>query len=93
MSPIEKVEYKERTITDFKAHGMTDDEALACYVYLVNPDPFKWMLHKYQIGKGQCEKLIADGEEKYLGNGGTIEVKPLPKKDHVCKCKRPVIPQ
>ena len=86
-------ERKDGVIADFKAHGMTDDEAFVCYVYLVNDDPFKWMLDKYQMGKTQCENLIASGEEKYIRNGGKIEVKPLPKKDHVCKCKKPVIPQ
>ena len=93
MTPVEKVEYKERVIADFTDHGMTDEEALVCYVYMVNSEPYRWMAHKYQMGKDKCEKLIVSGQEKYRSNNGGIVMKPAPEKDHVCKCRKAVIPQ
>lgn len=98
MTNAEKIEYKKNVIKDFKDHGMDDQEALVNYVFCVNPDPLKWLEYKYCIGENDALKLKEDGLKKYKENGGECGcqgVEPAEKivKKHICKCRKPVIPE
>jgi len=96
MTSAEKIAYKRRTLHDFMDHGMSEKEALANYVFCVNPNPLAWLEHRYKMSEGEAESLRRSGLETYERNGGSrygdgIE-KAEPQKK-ACKCRRPILPE
>jgi len=95
LSPTEKIAYKKHTLEDLTKNGMSEREALVNYVFFINPDPIKWLSHRYGMIEEEVTSLKASGLEKYKLNGGTryndgIDCSALPMK--ACKCRRPILP-
>lgn len=100
MTSKEKLEHKKKILKDFTDHGMSDQEALVNYVFCINPDPLKWLDYKYCITSEDALRLRDDGLRKYKEAGGEYgcgDVEPsegrVAQKKHVCKCRKPVIPE
>ena len=96
LSPEEKIAFKKHTMKDFIDHGMSEDEATVNYVFCINPEPIKWLEHKYRFDAETAESLKTSGLRKYKEGGGTqyptnMERSEPPKR--ICKCRRPVVPE
>ena len=95
MSPSAKAAYKKRVLQDFTDHGMSEREALINYVFCVNPDPIKWLEHKYGISKEDAEALRTSGLAIYKENGGTGYCRNVERAVYKkqCGCKKPIVPK
>jgi hypothetical protein len=95
LSPSAKTAYKRRVLQDFTDHGMSEQEALINYVFCVNPDPIKWLEHRYGISKENAEVLRSSGLATYKANGGTGYCRNMERAIHKkqCTCKKPIVPK
>jgi len=95
MTPDEKVKYKHDSLRLFKDNGMTEEEAVVNYVFCINPDPLRWLGHRYGCSEEVAMRLMMSGTRKYADRTGCTpsdHVKPFAKDRKVCKCKRPIVP-
>ncbi|MDR0522833.1 MAG: hypothetical protein LBG62_00155 [Candidatus Methanoplasma sp.] len=97
MTASERAAYKKALIGDFTDRGMSEREALACYVFCVNPDPVRWLGHKYGIPPGEAESLRESGMAKYAEAGGTADLRRAPsappRAKRQCRCSRLIVPE